>query len=301
MTTLNEELEMVRRLAIIGLFSDDDLMDLFVLKGGNALEIAYKVHSRASMDIDVSLESDFEELGFTIEEVETKIMKSMKGAFEDSGYIVFDFKMSKRPLKLAPELDKKWGGYAVEFKVIREEQAAKAGHELEKMRKISLAVAGTKKNMKIDISKYEYVSPATEAEIDDYVVRVYTPRMIVMEKLRAICQQLPEYQAIMRSSVSPRPRDFYDIYVICTTMDEHLDLSEAENWEMLQNFFSIKEVPLSFLLQIEEQQTRDFHEQEFSSVRDTVHQKEELQDFDFYYNFVVQLIAPIKAQLKSSR
>lgn len=301
MNTLNEELEMVRRLAIIGLFSDDDLMDLFVLKGGNALEIAYKVHSRASMDIDVSLESDFEELGFTIEEVETKIMKSMKGAFEDSDYIVFDFKMSKRPLKLAPELDKKWGGYAVEFKVIREEQAAKAGHELEKMRKTSLAVAGTKKNMKIDISKYEYVSPATEAEIDDYIVRVYTPRMIVMEKLRAICQQLPEYQAIMRSSISPRPRDFYDIYVICTTMDEHLDLSEDENWEMLQNFFSIKEVPLSFLLQIEEQQTRDFHEQEFSSVRDTVHQKEELQDFDVYYNFVVQLIAPIKAQLESSR
>ena len=301
MSTLNEELEMVRRLAIIGLFSDDDLMDLFVLKGGNALEIAYKVHSRASMDIDVSLESDFEELGFTIDEVETKIMKSMKGAFEDSDYIVFDFKMSKRPLKLAPELDKKWGGYAVEFKVIREEQAAKAGHDLEKMRKTSLAVAGTKKNMKIDISKYEYVSPATEAEIDDYVVRVYTPRMIVMEKLRAICQQLPEYQAIMRSSISPRPRDFYDIYVICTTMDEHLDLSEDENWEMLQNFFSIKEVPLSFLLQVEEQQTRDFHEQEFSSVRDTVHQKEELQDFDFYYNFVVQLIAPIKAQLESSR
>lgn len=301
MNTLNEELEMVRRLAIIGLFSDDDLMDLFVLKGGNALEIAYKVHSRASMDIDVSLESDFEELGFTIDEVETKIMKSMKGAFEDSDYIVFDFKMSKRPLKLAPELDKKWGGYAVEFKVIREEQAAKAGHDLEKMRKTSLAVAGTKKNMKIDISKYEYVSPATEAEIDDYVVRVYTPRMIVMEKLRAICQQLPEYQAIMRSSISPRPRDFYDIYVICTTMDEHLDLSEDENWEMLQNFFSIKEVPLSFLLQVEEQQTRDFHEQEFSSVRDTVHQKEELQDFDFYYNFVVQLIAPIKAQLESSR
>lgn len=301
MTTLNEELEMVRRLAIIGLFSDDDLMDLFVLKGGNALEIAYKVHSRASMDIDVSLESDFEELGFTIEEVERKIRKSMKGAFEDSGYIVFDFKMSKRPLKLAPELDKKWGGYAVEFKVIREEQAAKAGHELEKMRKTSLAVAGTKKNMKIDISKYEYVSPATEAEIDDYIVRVYTPRMIVMEKLRAICQQLPEYQAIMHSSISPRPRDFYDIYVICTTMDEHLDLSEDENWEMLQNFFSIKEVPLSFLLQIEEQQTRDFHEQEFSRVRDTVHQKEELQDFDVYYNFVVQLIAPIKAQLESSR
>lgn len=301
MSTLNEELEMVRRLAIIGLFSDDDLMDLFVLKGGNALEIAYKVHSRASMDIDVSLESDFEELGFTIDEVETKIMKSMKGAFEDSDYIVFDFKMSKRPLKLAPELDKKWGGYAVEFKVIREELAAKAGHDLEKMRKTSLAVAGTKKNMKIDISKYEYVSPATEAEIDDYVVRVYTPRMIVMEKLRAICQQLPEYQAIMRSSISPRPRDFYDIYVICTTMDEHLDLSEAENWEMLHNFFSIKEVPLSFLLQIEEQQTRDFHEQEFSNVRDTVHQKEELQDFDFYYNFVIQLIAPIKAQLESSR
>lgn len=301
MKKLNEELEKVRRLAIIGLFSDDDLMDLFVLKGGNALEIAYKMHSRASMDIDVSLESDFEELGFTIDEVKKKIEDSMTATFEEESYLVFDFKMSRRPLKLSPELDKKWGGYAVEFKVITETQAAKVNHELEKMRKTSLAVAGTKRNLKIDISKYEFVSPATDAEIDDYVVRVYTPRMIVMEKLRAICQQLPDYKEIMHSSITPRPRDFYDIYVICSTMDEHLDLSEEENWEMLQNFFAIKEVPLTFLLQIEEQQIRDFHEQEFSSVRDTVHQKEELKDFDFYYNFVVQLISPVKGHLESSR
>jgi len=45
-------IEEVRRRILIALYSDDELMDALVLKGGNALALIYKVGSRASLDMD---------------------------------------------------------------------------------------------------------------------------------------------------------------------------------------------------------------------------------------------------------
>ena len=47
-----DRIEKIKRLAIIAMFSDDDLMERLVLKGGNALDIVYEIGSRASMDLD---------------------------------------------------------------------------------------------------------------------------------------------------------------------------------------------------------------------------------------------------------
>jgi len=268
-------------------------MDIFVLKGGNALELAYKLHSRASMDIDVSLAKDFEELGLTVEEVEHKIQNSMVRTFKEENYYVFDFKMNHRPNKKLEMIDPSWGGYAVEFKVISFEKANELHMDLEKMRKSSINVAGTKKVLKIDISKYEFVEPSTETEFEDYIIKVYTPRMIIFEKLRAICQQMPEYKEIMKSSISPRPRDFYDIYMIVKQLDPKLDISEEENITMLKNFFEIKKVPFELLSHIPNTETKNFHESSFSSVIDTVKDKDSIKNFQYYYDFVVKLISPL--------
>ena len=54
-----EKLNHFKKLAIISLFADDELADLFVLKGGTALDLIYKMNKRASMDIDVSLKNEF--------------------------------------------------------------------------------------------------------------------------------------------------------------------------------------------------------------------------------------------------
>lgn len=43
------------------MFSDDTLMHQLVLKGGNALRLAYGIGSRASLDFDFSLANDFED------------------------------------------------------------------------------------------------------------------------------------------------------------------------------------------------------------------------------------------------
>ena len=44
------DFERIKRLIIIALVSDDYLMETLVLKGGNALSVAYELSSRASFD-----------------------------------------------------------------------------------------------------------------------------------------------------------------------------------------------------------------------------------------------------------
>ena len=44
--------EEIRRITIIALFSDDELIDQLVLKGGNALRLIHKISSRTSLDLD---------------------------------------------------------------------------------------------------------------------------------------------------------------------------------------------------------------------------------------------------------
>lgn len=54
-----ERTERIKRLVVIAMFSDDELLHRFVLKGGNALDLVLKIGTRASIDIDLSMENDF--------------------------------------------------------------------------------------------------------------------------------------------------------------------------------------------------------------------------------------------------
>ena len=56
-----DKLRFIRKLVLIAIFSDDDLMDTFVVKGGSAIDLIYKLDARASVDIDLSMENDFSE------------------------------------------------------------------------------------------------------------------------------------------------------------------------------------------------------------------------------------------------
>mgnify|MGYP003603073218 CR=1 FL=1 len=50
-----DKLRFIRKLVLIAIFSDDDLMDTFVVKGGSAIDLIYKLDARASVDIDLSI------------------------------------------------------------------------------------------------------------------------------------------------------------------------------------------------------------------------------------------------------
>ncbi len=275
------ELELIKRVAIVAMFADDELMDLLVLKGGNAMDIIHQAHSRASVDLDFSMENDLD-----YQTVQPRIERSIRSTFEQHQYYAFDVKMTPRPGSRMPEdLASFWGGYLVEFKLIAQKRADELNAELETMRREAIRL-GEGSKFTIDISRHEYTTDKEEYELDGYVIYAYPPEMIVCEKLRAICQQMPEYaEIIQRNGIGKeRARDFLDIEVLVKMFN--IDLSSERTKNMLKQMFAAKRVPLALLGRI--RQTRDFHFQGYEAVRATMKPGVEVKPFVEYFNFVVE-------------
>ena len=142
----------------------------------------------------------------------------------------------------------------------------------------------------VDLSKYEFCGGKVEKELDNYTIYVYTPEMIAVEKLRAICQQMPAYQ--LNPHKRARARDFYDIHLLVTA--ENLDLANGENVALLNDIFRAKDVPVDLLNGMKEQ--HEMHRLDWPAVRDSV--SPPLEDFDFYFSFVLEEVARILKALR---
>ncbi len=279
-------LETIKKTTIISLFSDDDLLDLLVLKGGNAMDIVHKVSSRASVDVDLSVDKNFD-----FDAVRPKVEAAIAKGFAEKGYLAFDIKMLIKPGKMPDELASFWGGYMVEFKLISLARAREVDHHLETLRREAIQLGqGTK--FTIDISRHEYTADKQAHELDGYTIYVYSPEMIVCEKLRAICQQMPEYaEIIQRKGLgNQRARDFIDIEVLIRKFN--IDLCNERAQHLVEQMFSIKRVPLAWLGKIPE--TRAFHEVGYLEVRAAMKPGIEVQPFDYYFNFVVEHLQKLK-------
>lgn len=81
----------IKRLTIIALASDDELIETIVLKGGNAIDLLYRnslgTVSRTSYDLDFSVEEEFFR---DEEEIKTRIEKTLINTFLEHGYVIFD-------------------------------------------------------------------------------------------------------------------------------------------------------------------------------------------------------------------
>jgi len=113
-------LEKIKRLTIIALVSDDALMGVLVLKGGNALNIGYDISDRGSLDIDFSIESDYTDK-------EKKLIRKqaeyiLNKEFNPEGLVVIDVRFRERPNKIDESVKDFWGGYLLEFKIISKEK-----------------------------------------------------------------------------------------------------------------------------------------------------------------------------------
>jgi len=289
---ITDELRMIRKLVIIALFSDDDLMDVFVLKGGNALDIAYSINSRASIDIDISMESDFRQE--EMEEIRKKLERALTVTFHDAGYAVFDVGIQKQPLKQYPETKDFWGGYTLEFKIIESEKYKAYESDIDSLRR-NAKVIGDKgrKKFKVDISKYEFCKAKVEAVLDDYTIYVYTPLMVVYEKLRAICQQMDEYVKIVGTHKRGRAKDFFDIYTILEEWKSPINIYSPQNLEILKEIFEVKRVPLYLLGRIGDE--REFHRDSFNTVKDAVYADIDIKSYDFYFDYVVEKVKGLKS------
>jgi predicted nucleotidyltransferase component of viral defense system len=56
-----DTLESIKKLTVTAMFSDDELFDHLVLKGGNAMDLVHRLSNRASIDLDFSMKHDFPE------------------------------------------------------------------------------------------------------------------------------------------------------------------------------------------------------------------------------------------------
>ncbi|MFB5937198.1 nucleotidyl transferase AbiEii/AbiGii toxin family protein [Peribacillus castrilensis] len=289
-----EYLDKLRRIAIISLFTDDELIDTFVLKGGNALNIAFGVNDRSSMDLDFSMKQDF---GIDLQKVREKISNALERTFREENLVAFDVKLFPTPGEVRQEYEFFWGGYTLEFKVIDKERFNALEGNLESVRKNAIVMNDKQgKKMKIDISKYEYIDPKTEIELDGYTIYVYTPLMVVYEKFRALCQQVDYYSKhIVDTHRRPRPRDFFDIYTTLLKFSD-MELLNLDNIDILIEMFKIKRVPLFLLEKLKDD--RVFHEAGFYTVRDAVSSDVKLESFDFYFDYVLARVEEIVEVLK---
>lgn len=286
-----ERIERVKTLAIIAMFSDDYLMERLVLKGGNAMDIVHKVSARASMDLDFSIAGEFsgEELG----SIEERVQRVLSDTFREAGFEVFDVKFLEKPQTVTPDMADFWGGYVINFKIIETEKHEQLAGDMDSLRRQAAVVGwNRRRTLTIQISKFEYCQPKQQALLEGYSIFVYSPEMIALEKLRTICQQIPDYRESVKSrSRTARARDFVDIYVLI----EHyrIDVTTPSNTDLLKRIFNAKRVPLMLLGEIEEY--REYHRPDFAAVRDTVKPGTTLQDFDFYFDYVVSLCGALKS------
>jgi hypothetical protein len=254
------------------------------LKGGNALSLALGLSNRTSLDLDFSIENDFDDL----DELRHRIRTALENRFLAAGFVVFDFRLDAKPSVVPAGQNPRWGGYMAAFKVMQKRKYGSFKGDFEALRRDSLVIGpGHQRVFTIDLSKYEYVAGKLEVAFDDYTIYVYSPSMIAVEKLRAICQQMPEYT--MQRHPSAWARDFYDIHLIAALTG--MKFSSPENLDLIRQIFAAKEVPLRLLGKIGDQ--REFHRPDWDSVKATANNAE-IAVFDYYFDFVAEQVRSIK-------
>jgi len=276
----------IRRTTIIALFADDELAEMLALKGGNALSLVHGITTRASVDLDFSIKQDFPDFP----RAKGRIFRLLKDRFDSAGYVVFDEKLTPKPQIDGEDTMPRWGGYELKFKLLPNElyETLRRSHPDNLSNLAMVTGPGDKRVFKVDLSKYEYIDGKEAYELDDFSIYVYTPEMIVIEKLRAICQQMPEYEDPRLAA--PRARDFFDIHETITKLS--IDLTTAANVELLRLIFDAKKVPFALLAQV--QGTRNFHRLDWRSVETSV-VGGPVESFDFYFDFVLEQIEQLKA------
>jgi len=262
------------------------------LKGGNALDIAYNISARSSVDLDFSIENDFPD---NPTDFAQKIQLALNKIFIQEKLKAFDVKVKEKPDNLSADLKNFWGGYDVTFKIIELSKYNSYPDDLVKLRRNAIMI-GKKSNLEIDISRFEYVANKIETTLNGYTIYVYSAEMLIIEKLRAICQQMPEYNSVVhrkesRSGVS-RARDFVDIYTVIIELK--VNISKPENKQILEDIFQAKRVPLELLFKIDE--FRDLHKQSFPAVINTMKRDKLTEDFDYYFDFVITLVSDLKSR-----
>jgi hypothetical protein len=276
-------IEKILREVIIAIYSSQQLAKLLVLKGGSAMRIFDGLGSRMSFDADFSIKKPLK----TASPVKREMERRLKARFSQHGYDLIDFRFDRKPKVVKKGFPKWWGGWACEFKLVSRKHRGKSLDS--KRRNALIPESANSSKIKIDLSEHEYCGEQRTKTVEGSRIRAYSPEMLVLEKLRAICQQHTEYP--YRQQGKHRARDFYDIHSLT------VDVSEAFTDRCkrhLKHVFEAKEVGLWLLrLLWDDEDFIDTFRRDFSLVKDTA--TGTVQDFDTYLEhvrFLIQDICP---------
>lgn len=277
----------IKTIVATSLASDDDLMKQMVLKGGNAISMGYDLSDRPSFDLDYSIEEDFPDF----EEVADRLRILLNEGLETEGFHLFDFDYGEKP-KSKKEIEDFWGGYKLSFKVIEKDKFKEIGGD-ENLARSKFAIRlnpNGSPSFLVEISKYEYIGEKrTIREVDGINIYMYLPELIVAEKIRALCQCIPEYTTEIllqkEKKLKARARDFIDIYNILENFPFPFDSDDFR--ETLIQVFAAKKVPLHYIKRIKDMY--ETHRSDFVSVQETVSDiKIKQETFDFFFNYFVE-------------
>jgi len=266
---------------IIAIYSDPAPSIPLFLKGGSAMRLFDNLTSRLSIDIDFSIDAVVDdETGF-FNDMESKIGRR----FRELKFDVIDFNCIKRPKRKSKGQPDWWGGWVIEFKIV---SYVHQGKTPEVQRKNALIPAGANSSkITVEISEHEYCKNGRIKSINGVEVLGYSRELIVLEKIRAICQQHPDY---LYKSSKNRSRDFYDIYELTANVDDDFTHRCSHH---IEKVFDAKRVSVEFLRSLWDEEFIDIQRKGFDQVRNTVQGK--VHNFDVYVEslrFLVKEIYP---------
>ena len=274
----------IRNTILKAIYSNEQLNENLVLKGGNALKI-HGIVERESQDLDFSLK---ETIRFSEENEGKEFKDSISEAFSDKGYFVNAFEFVSKPKKRHDNLPPYWGGYKISFTLLdaniyQDIIKSQPSEKMKELNKFAIPLEGDGKKIEIDLSYDEYVETKEDYDLDGTKIYLYSPLMIVYEKIRASCQQLDEYPLTTNRT---RARDLYDIYKALTNskqMDLRDKVLSSENFYILENIFRVKEVPFNLMNKLETKKDDlkiDYEEKVLPQIPSKAQ-----EDFEFIFDY----------------
>ena len=272
----------IRSLVIVALFSEDQLLDQLVLKGGNAINLIYGYGSRSSLGRRLL---DRRRLSLIPMKPETYCYGLYGQGFTRGGHEIFDFEFPEKTF-----VTKDWtpttGGEGIrlsskslsvlDFEQIRREFRRNASRTA-----IEIGPAAP-----TDIPSRFSASMNSAGKSGRRNFRitqsfVYTPEMLSLEKLRAICQQMEEYPIATKSYSEGKG---FLRYLCRPERGARLIGRSQECLELARTIFAAKDVP-SATDRTQSPVTVISTSRIGHRWRTRV--SERLKDFNFYVDFVV--------------
>ena len=273
----------VIRETTIGIFSTKVARDNLVLKGGTGLRLGEGITNRISLDIDLSAKGSI----LDPERFFQEITKALQKRFNRLKLDVIDPKYSIRPKSRKIREHERWGGWNYTFKLSGQSHRGETPEK--RIRQALIPNGSPSQKIEIQISEFEYCAVIDKILLDGVEIHVYSPVLQVLEKIRAICQQHPDYK---RSLSKNRARDYYDIFSIVDIHKREKDFF-SKLAEHVEPVFHAKEVPLELLTEggIFDSDFTTGQELGFAAVKGSV--LGDTYDFSFYVEQLKLLVVSI--------